>query len=130
MDLGQSGGRGWPATEHGEFIDALGLPVDATAMTLEQLDQLIAYHDALCTRYDEALAGLNAVRDQIDAAVRESGREILGSLEGSKAASLRDAWNQAFSEYNRCGYEVEAIGAYVERLNDEDYLRSDDEEGE
>ena len=35
-------------------------------MTLDQLDRLIAYHDALCTRYDEALARLNALRDQID----------------------------------------------------------------
>lgn len=67
-------------------------------------------------------ARLNALRDQIDAAVRESGREVLGSLEGSKAAPLRDAWTEAFTEYNLCGYEVEAIGAYVERLNDEDYL--------
>lgn len=55
VDLGQGGGRGWPATEHGGFISALDLPNDATFMTLDQLDRLIAYHDALCTRYDEAL---------------------------------------------------------------------------
>ena len=98
------------------FRHALGLPDDPTAMTLEQLDRLIAYHDALRTRYEEALTRLDAVRDQIEAAMREHGGEVVGDLRGTVAAPLRGAWIEALAEYTRCRREVEAIGAYAEPL--------------
>jgi hypothetical protein len=102
------------------FRSCLGLPDDPTAMTLEQLDELIAYHDALDIRYTEAVARLGSVRDQIQAAMREYGAQAVGDLRGTDAAPLRAAWTDAFPEYNWCCREIEAIGVYAERLEDED----------
>lgn len=102
------------------FRSGLGLPDDPTAMTLEQLDQLIAYHDALGIRYDDAVARLGAVRDQIEAAMREYGAQVVGDLRGTDAAPLRAAWIDALPEYNWCCREIEAVGVYAERLEDEE----------
>ena len=114
MDFGHDGGRAWPITKERGFIYVLDLPEDATTMTLEQLDQLIAYHDGVSTRYDEALTRLDAVRDQTKAAVGDSGRVILGSLRANNAARrLREA----FAEYSWCRGEIEAIAAYAEPLS-------------
>jgi hypothetical protein len=41
------------------FRRDLGLPDDPRAMFLDELDELIAYHDSLCERYDEALTRLD-----------------------------------------------------------------------
>jgi hypothetical protein len=49
------------------FRRDLGLPDDPEGMTLDQLDQLIAYHQSLCERYDAALDRVIAVREQIEA---------------------------------------------------------------
>jgi hypothetical protein len=115
----QDRGEAWAATADGRgFAYALGLPDNATAMTLEQLNQLIAYHDALRTRHAEAFTRLGAVGDQIEAAMREYGRDVLADPRRTEAAPLRGAWTEAFNEYNWCGREVEAIAAYVERLDD------------
>jgi hypothetical protein len=89
-------------------------------MTLEQLDRLVDYHDALSTRHEEALTRLGAVRDQIEAAMREYGRDVLADPRRTEAAPLRGAWTEAFDEYNWCGREIEAIAAYVGPLNDEE----------
>ena len=97
----------------------LDLPADPTAMTLEQVDQLIAYNDALDKRYHQALARLHAVRDQIHAALRQYGGEVLADLRSTDAAPLRDAFSRALAEYDSCRRQVEAIGAYVEQLDDE-----------
>jgi hypothetical protein len=107
-----------PAADHDAFgfRDALDLPDDPTAMTLEELDRLIAYHDALSTRYEEAVTRLDAVRDQIEATMREQGGEVVGDLRGTAAAPLHATWIEALAEYTRCRLEVEAIGAYAEPL--------------
>ena len=101
------------------FRRDLGLSSDPTAMTLEQVDQLIAYNDALDKRYHQALARLHAVRDQIHAALRQYGGEVLADLRSTDAAPLRDAFSRALAEYDSCRRQVEAIGAYVEQLDDE-----------
>jgi hypothetical protein len=111
MRFGQERGRARTSTEQSGFIYALDLPDDATAMTLEQLDQLIAYYDGLSTRYDEALTQLDAVRDQTEAAVGDSEREVPGGSGGTNAP-----WIEAFAEYSWCRREIEAIGAYAEPL--------------
>jgi hypothetical protein len=99
----------------------LGLPDDSRAMILDELDDLIAYHDSLCKRYDEALTRLVAVSDQIEATLRDYGGEVVGDLRGIDAARLREAWTEASTECNWCRSEVEAIGAYAEPLlEDED----------
>ena len=112
MDFGHDGGRAWPMTKERGLTYSLDLPEDARAMTLEQLDELIAYYDELSTRYDEALTRLDAVRDQTRAAARDS--EMLGSL-GEINAARR--WTEAFAEYSWCRDEIEAIAAYAEPLN-------------
>jgi hypothetical protein len=111
MRFGQERGRTRTTTDQWGFIYALDLPDDATAITLEQLDQLIAYYDRLSTRYDEALTQLDAVRDQTGAAVGDSDREVPGGLRGSNARGI-----EALAEYSWCRREIEAIGAYAEPL--------------
>jgi hypothetical protein len=113
MDFGHDGGRAWPITKERGFIYALDLPEDATAMTLEQLDRLIAYYDELSTRYDEALTRLDAARDQTKAARSDSERGTLGSLREINAAHR---WTEAFADYSWCRDEIEAIAAYAEPL--------------
>jgi hypothetical protein len=98
------------------FRRELRLPDDPTALTAEELDRLIAYHDSLCKRYDEALARLGEVSDRIEAAMREHGSEVAGDLRGTEAAPLLEAWTEAGGECDRCRHEIEAIGAYAEPL--------------
>jgi hypothetical protein len=98
------------------FRHALDLPEDPTAMTLEELDRLIAYHEALHTRYEEAVTRLDAVRDQIEATMCEHGGEVVGDLRETAAAPLHATWIEALAQYTRCRHEVEAIGAYAEPL--------------
>jgi hypothetical protein len=98
MSFGQQRGRTRTTTDQWGFIYALDLPDDATAMTLEQLDQLIDYYDGLSTRYDDALTQLDAVRGQTKAA-------------GTNARGI-----EALAEYSLCRREIEAIGAYAEPL--------------
>jgi hypothetical protein len=81
---------------------------------------LIAYDDALSDLYDEALTRLNALRDQIEAALREYGGEVLGDLQGTAAAPLRRALTEAYAEYHSCCRALEAIAAYVKLLDDEE----------
>jgi hypothetical protein len=102
------------------FRRVLDLPDDATAMTLEQLDRLIGYHDELRARHDAALVRLNAVRDQIEAALAEHGGDVLGDLRETDAAPLIDSWAEASVEYNRCCREIEAVGAYAASLDQEE----------
>jgi hypothetical protein len=111
-------GLGMPDEGHdgSAFRHALDLPEDPTAMTLEELDRLIAYHEALHTRYEEAVTRLDAVRDQIEATMCEHGGEVVGDLRGTAAAPLHATWIEALAEYTRCRHEVEAIGAYAEPL--------------
>ena len=104
------------AQEPSGFRHALDLPEDPTAMTLDELDRLIAYHDALHTRYEEAVTRLDALRDQIEATMHEHGGEVVGDLRGTAAAPLHATWIEALAEYTRCRLEVEAIGAYAEPL--------------
>jgi hypothetical protein len=110
--------RPMPAGAHDPagFRHALVLPDDPAAMTLEELDRLIAYHDALRTRYEEAVTRLDALRDQIEAMMREHGGEVVGDLRGTRAGPLRGTWIEALAEYTRCRREIEAIGAYAEPL--------------
>lgn len=111
----------WAATGYGGgFADALGLPDDAKAMTLEQLDQLISYHDALSKRYEDTVTRLGAVSDQIEAAVREHGRDVLAEPGWTETAPLRRAWTEAFAEYHWCRGEVDAIAAYAKPLDGEE----------
>jgi hypothetical protein len=98
------------------FRRELGLPDDPEAMSVAELDQLIAYHDSVCERYDEALARLGEVSDRIEAAMREHGSEVAGDLRATDAAPLLDAWTEAAAECNRCRCEIEAVGAYAEPL--------------
>jgi hypothetical protein len=82
VELWQS--LGSPADAHDSFglSRDLGLPDDPRAMFLDELDELIAYHDSLCERFDEALARLAEVGAQIAAAMREHGSEVAGDREG------------------------------------------------
>jgi hypothetical protein len=98
------------------FHRELGLPDDPKAITVEELDRLIAYHDSLCERYDEALARLGEVSDGIEAAMREHGSEVAGDLRGTDAAPLLEAWTEAGAECSRFRSEIEAVGAYAEPL--------------
>jgi hypothetical protein len=109
------------ATGHGGgFTAALGLPDDARAMTLEQLDRLITYHDVVSTRFEEVFAQLLTVRDQIEVAMREYGRDVLTDPERTEVAPLRGAWTEAVAEYSWCSREIEAIAAYVKPLSGEE----------
>jgi hypothetical protein len=112
----QGGPRLAVARDRLRFRRELRLPDDPTAMTVEELDRLIAYHDSLCERYDEALARLGEVSDQIEAAMSEHGSEVAGDLRGTGAAPLLEAWTEAGTECDRCRREIEAIGAYAEPL--------------
>jgi hypothetical protein len=98
MRFGQERGRTRTTTDQWGFIYALDLPDDATAMSLKQLDQLIAYYDGLSTRYDDALTQLDALRGQ------------------TEAAGTNARWIEALAEYSWCRGEIEAIGAYAEPL--------------
>jgi hypothetical protein len=98
------------------FRRDLGLPDDPRAMFLDELDELIAYHDSLCERFDEALARLAEVGAQIAAAMREHGSEVAGDLRGTDAAPLLEAWTEASAESDRWRRELEAVAAYAEPL--------------
>jgi hypothetical protein len=98
------------------FRRDLGLPDDPKAMTLRQLDELIAYHDSLRTRYDAGLDRVGAVRGEIEAAMRVRESERLGELRGTDSSPLLEAWADAFAECIWCQREVEAVGAYAEPL--------------
>jgi hypothetical protein len=102
------------------FRRDLGLPNDPKAMTLDQLDQLIAYHDSLRKRHDQALDRLAAMPTQIEAAMREHGSELVEDLRGTDSAPLREAWADASAECNWCQGEIEAVGAYAEPLLEEE----------
>jgi hypothetical protein len=67
------------------FRRDFGLPDDPKAMTLDQLGQLIAYHDSLRKRHDQAIDRLAAMRTQIEAAMREHGSELVEEYEGPTA---------------------------------------------
>ena len=98
------------------FRRELGLPDHPTAMTVEELDRLIAYHDSLCERHDDALARLGELSDRIEAAMRKHGSEVAGDLRGTDAAPLLEAWTEAGAECDWCRREIEAVGAYAEPL--------------
>jgi hypothetical protein len=85
-------------------------------MTLDDLDRLIAYHHSLGERFDEALARLEEVSDQIQARMREHRSEVAGDLRATDAAPLLEAWTDAFAECDRCQREIEAVAAYAEPL--------------
>lgn len=116
VQAGQGAPRLAGVHHHLRFHRELGLPDHPTAMTVEQLDRLIAYHDSLCERYDEALGRLAEVSDRIEAAMREHGSEVAGDLRATDAAPLLEAWTEAGAECDRCRREIEAIGAYAEPL--------------
>jgi hypothetical protein len=98
------------------FRRDLGLPDNPKAMTLDQLDQLIAYHDSLRNRHDTGLDRVAAAHAQIEAAIREHGSEMVGDLLATDTAPLREAWAQASTECDWCQREIEAVGAYAEPL--------------
>jgi hypothetical protein len=112
---------GSPADAHDPFglSRDLGLPDDPRAMSLDEMDQLIAYHDSLCERYDKALARLGGMSEQIEAAMREHGSKVAGDLRGTDAAPLLEAWAEASVECDWCRREVEAVAAYAEPLVEE-----------
>jgi hypothetical protein len=98
------------------FRRDLGLPDDPKAMILDELDDLIAYHDSLGERFDQALARLEDVTDQMQAAMREHQSELAGDLRATDAAPLLEAWTEAFAECDRYHREIEAVAAYAEPL--------------
>jgi hypothetical protein len=104
------------AHDRSRFKRELDLPADPRAMTLKDLDRLIAYHDSLCERFDEALARLAEVSGQIEVAMRKHASEVAGDLRATDAAPLREAWTEASAECNWCRSEIEAVGAYAEPL--------------
>jgi hypothetical protein len=109
---------GSPADAHDPFELSrdLGLPDDPRAMLLEELDELIAYHDWLGERFDQALARLEDVSAQIEAAMREHGSEVAGDLRETEAAPLLEAWTAASAECDWCRRELDAVAAYSEPL--------------
>ena len=111
-----------PAAAHDpfRFRRELGLPDDPKTITLDQLDELIAYHDALSERYELARKRLSAVSEQIVAAMREHGSNVVADLQDTDAAPLRNAWTEALADYNWCGREIKAIAAYSEPLDEEE----------
>lgn len=54
------------------------------------------------------------------AALAEHGGEVLGDLRRTAAAPLIDSWAETSVEYNRCSWEIEAVGAYAASLEEED----------
>jgi hypothetical protein len=111
-----------PADAHdpSRFRLDLDLPDDPRAMSLDELDRLIAYHDSLGERFDQALARLAEVSAQIEAAMREHGSEVAGDLRRTDTAPLLEAWSEGFAECDWCHREIEAIGAYAEPLAEDD----------
>ena len=107
-----------PAAAHDPFgfRRELGLPDDPRAMSLDELDQLIAYHDSLGERFDQALTRLGEVSAQIEAAMRQHGSEVAGDLRGTDAAPLLEVWTEASAECDRWRRELEAVAAYAEPL--------------
>jgi hypothetical protein len=101
------------------FRRDLGLPDDPRAMFPDELDLLIAYHDSLCERFDDALARLDDMSDQIQARMREDRSEMAGELRGTDAAPLLEAWTDAFAECDRYHREIEAIATYAGPLLEE-----------
>ena len=97
-----------------------GLPDDPRTMSLDELDQLIAYHDSLRERLDQALARLGEVSAQIEAAMREHGSEVAGDLRETDAAPVLEAWVEASAECDRWRRELEAVAAYGEPLLEEE----------
>jgi hypothetical protein len=98
------------------FRRDLGLPDDPKAMTLDQLDQLIAYHESLRERYDAALDRVAQVREQIEATASARERDTVGRLPRTDRSPLFEAWAGASAECVWCQAEVQAIGAYAEPL--------------
>ena len=109
-----------PAQDACRFRRDLDLPNDARALTMDQLDQLIAYHDSLRERSDEAVDRLDELRDKRDVAQRAYGSEVVADLRRTDAAPLREAWTEASAECNWCRRELEAVGAYTEPLLEEE----------
>jgi hypothetical protein len=109
---------GSPADAHDPFgfRRDLDLPDDPRAMSLDELDRLIGYHDSLGERFDQALARLGEVSNQIETAMREHGSEVAGELRGTDAAPLLEAWTEASAECDWCRRELEAVAAYAEPL--------------
>jgi hypothetical protein len=101
------------------FRRDLGLPDDPRAMSLDEFDRLIAYHDSLGERFDDALARLEDVTDQIQARTREHRSEVAGDLRATDAAPLLEAWTDAFAECDRCQREIDAVATYAEPLLEE-----------
>jgi hypothetical protein len=97
-----------------------GLPEDPGAMSLDELDRLIAYHDSLGERFDQALARLGEASAQIEAAMREHGSEVAGDLRETEAAPLLEAWTEASAECDWYRREIEAVAAYAEPLLDDE----------
>jgi hypothetical protein len=116
LELWQSRLRLTGADDPFRFRRDLGLSDDPKAMSPGQLDRLIGYHDSLCERFDQALARLDDVSDQIQAAMREHRTQLAGDLRGSDAAPLLEAWNEAFAECDRYHREIEAVASYAEPL--------------
>ena len=111
-----------PADTHDPFRFRLdhGLPEDPRAMSLDELDRLIAYHDSLGERFDEALARLGEVSAQIEAAMRKHGSEVAGDLRETDAAPLLETWTEASAECDWYRREIEAVAAYAEPLLDDE----------
>jgi hypothetical protein len=119
VELWQSRLRLTGADDPFRFRRDLGLPDDPKAMSPGELDRLIGYHDSLCERFDQALARLDDVSDQIQAAMREHRTQLAGDLRGSDAAPLLEAWTEAFAECDRYHRELEAVATYAEPLLEE-----------
>jgi hypothetical protein len=120
VELWQS--LGGPTDTHDpvELSRDLGLPDDPRAMSLHELDRLIAYHDSLGERFDQALARLGEVSAQIEAAMRKHGSEVAGDLRETDAAPLLEAWTEASAECDWYRREIEAVAAYAEPLLDDE----------
>jgi hypothetical protein len=116
VELWQSLPRLAEAHDPFRFRRDLGLPDDPRAMFLDELDRLIAYHDSLSERFEDALARLKEMSDQIQAQMREHGSEVAGDLRATDAAPLLKAWTEAVAECDRCEREIEAVAAYAEPL--------------
>jgi hypothetical protein len=110
--------RPHPAETHDpfRFRRDLGLPDDPKAMLLHELDLLIAYHNSRCERFDDALARLDDMSDQIQKRMREHQSEVAGDLRATDAAPLLEAWTEAFAQCHRYHREIEAVATYAEPL--------------
>ncbi len=116
VELWQSRPRLTEAHDPFRFRRDLDLPDDPKAMSPGELDRLIAYHDSLSERFDQALARLDDVSDQIQAAMGEHQTQLAGDLRESDAAPLLEAWTEAFAKCDRYHREIEAVATYAEPL--------------